>query len=452
MTVTTSVPERGDATPRPAAPRRARGGLRGGRTRAGAGFRRFGAGLALIAAVVAAFVHRWIAPRFAVLSSAGWIALGLAAVMLVAGFILGWQELTFLGLTILVGLAFCTVFLFGRTTYDVAIELSPSRVVVGERALGRLVITNSGTRPVLAARMELPVGAGRAEFAVPALKPEEEHDELFAVPTNRRAIILTGPAVSVRGDQLGLLRRTVRWTDPVELFVHPVTTPLVPSAAGLVRDLEGQVTKKITDSDLSFHALRKYAPGDDRRYVHWRTSARLIQQTGDPMDLMVRQFEETRRSQLTILQSESSAFYESEDEFELAVSVTGSLAAQVIRDGTALNVVTDARRLHTYSASAMLDDTCRMSLSTRLGSDARDFARQATKRLPAPSVVFIVAGSLMTPADYRRIAMLFPADTTVLAFRVEPGVDAGLRQVAGVKIAVVGTLSDLPKIVTRAAA
>lgn len=401
--------------------------------------------------IVLRSIENSVRPHFAILSSAGWIALAFAAVMLVGGFVLGWQELTFVGLPVLVGLVFCTVFLIGRTTYDVTIELSPSRVVVGERALGRLVITNSGTRSVLAARMELPVGAGRAEFSIPALKPAQEHDELFAVPTNRRAVIATGPAISVRGDQLGLIRRVVRWTDPIDLFVHPVTTPLAPSAAGLVRDLEGQVTKKITDSDLSFHALRSYAPGDDRRYVHWRTSARLIQQTGDPMNLMVRQFEETRRSQLTVLQSESSAFYESDDEFELAVSVATSLAAQVIRDGTALNIVSESRRLHTHSASAMLDDSCRMELSGKLGSNARDFARTATKRLPPPSVLFIIAGSKMTASDYRQIEVLFPTETTVIAFRIELGADAALRQVAGVKVAVVGALRDLPKVVSRAA-
>ena len=401
--------------------------------------------------IVLRSIENSVRPHFAILSSAGWIALAFAAVMLVGGFVLGWQELTFVGLPVLVGLVFCTVFLIGRTTYDVTIELSPSRVVVGERALGRLVITNSGTRSVLAARMELPVGAGRAEFSIPALKPAQEHDELFAVPTNRRAVIATGPAISVRGDQLGLIRRVVRWADPIDLFVHPVTTPLAPSAAGLVRDLEGQVTKKITDSDLSFHALRSYAPGDDRRYVHWRTSARLIQQTGDPMNLMVRQFEETRRSQLTVLQSESSAFYESDDEFELAVSVATSLAAQVIRDGTALNIVSESRRLHTHSASAMLDDSCRMELSGKLGSNARDFARAATKRLPPPSVLFIIAGSKMTASDYRQIEVLFPTETTVIAFRIELGADAALRQVAGVKVAVVGALRDLPKVVSRAA-
>ncbi|MDB5621423.1 MAG: hypothetical protein JWQ24_5661, partial [Tardiphaga sp.] len=208
-------------------------------SRARASLRRFGAGSGTMASAAIGFVGNSVRPRLAILSSAGWIALALAAATLISGFILGWQELTFVGLTVLVGLAFCTVFLIGRITYDVAIELSPARVVVGERALGRLVVTNSGPKSVLAARMELPVGAGRAEFSIPALKPAQEHDELFAVPTNRRAIIATGPAVSVRGDQLGLIRRVVRWTDPVDLFVHPVTTPLAPSAAGLVRDLEG---------------------------------------------------------------------------------------------------------------------------------------------------------------------------------------------------------------------
>ena len=420
-------------------------------SRAKISLRRFRMSMGISMSVVLRSIKNSIRPHFAILSSAGWIALAFAAVMLVGGFMLGWQELTFVGLPVLVGLVFCSVFLIGRTTYDVTIELSPSRVVVGERALGRLVITNSGTRSVLAARMELPVGAGRAEFSIPALKPAQEHDELFAVPTNRRAVIATGPAISVRGDQLGLIRRVVRWTDPIDLFVHPVTTPLAPSAAGLVRDLEGQVTKKITDSDLSFHALRTYAPGDDRRYVHWRTSARLIQQTGDPMNLMVRQFEETRRSQLTVLQSESSAFYASDDEFELAVSVATSLAAQVIRDGTALNIVSESRRLHTHSASAMLDDSCRMELSGKLGGNARDFARTATKRLPPPSVLFIIAGSKMTAGDYRQIEVLFPAETTVIAFRIELGADAALRQVAGVKVAVVGALRDLPKVVSRAA-
>ncbi len=156
-------------------------------------------------------------------------------------------------------------FLFGRASYGVEIELNPRRVVVGDRAMGRMVVTNTGGRNLPPTRMELPVGKGLAEFQLPAMKPKDEQEELFAVPTNRRAVIVAGPAESVRGDQLGLLRRALRWADPVELFVHPRTARIAASAAGLVRDLEGQVSKKITNNDIAFHALRPYVPGDDRR-------------------------------------------------------------------------------------------------------------------------------------------------------------------------------------------
>lgn len=382
-------------------------------------------------------------PYLGVVSPAGWIALALGAASLIAGLALGWQELTYVGITMVAALAVCTVFLFGRSTYAVLIELNPSRVVVGQRALGRLLVTNSGSRGLLPARLELPVGDGLAEFGIPSLKPAEEHEELFAVPTNRRAVIVAGPAVSVRGDQLGLLRRTVRWADPVDLFVHPVTVPLAPSAAGLVRDLEGLVTRKITNNDISFHALRPYQPGDDRRYVHWRTSAR----TGQ---LMVRQFEETRRSQLTMIHSEYTGYYASETEFELAVSVMASMAAQVVRDGTQMSVVTETRRLRTHSPSALLDDSCRLQLVGKRHSGAREFARDVTRRLPPPSVLIVIAGSLMTTADYRAIELLFPSDASMIAFHVEEGGLPALKPVSGMQVATVGQLSDLPKVLRRA--
>jgi uncharacterized protein (DUF58 family) len=388
---------------------------------------------------------RALGPRLSLISPAGWFALALAATALGVGYLLGWAELTYLAFAILAALAVCTVFLIGRSTYAVDIELSPSRVVVGQRALGRLLVRNAGTRRLLPSRMELPVGSGLAEFALPSLAAGAEHDELFAVPTHRRAVIVAGPAVSVRGDALGLLRRTIRWTDPIELFVHPQTVALAPSAAGLVRDLEGQVTKKITDNDLSFHALRPYQPGDDARYVHWRSSAR----TGT---LMIRQFEETRRSQLTIVHTEDVRYYADEEEFELAVSVMASIATQVIRDGTQISVVSESRMLRTHTPTALLDDSSRLGLHAGTARTAREFARTVTRRLPPPSVVLVIAGSRMTTADHRSVQLLFPADATLIGFHIERGTSPGLGTVAGMQLASIGQLSDLPKVMRRAGA
>jgi len=398
-----------------------------------------------VAGPIVGLVARVLGPRLSIVSSAGWFALGIAVVAFGAGYLLGWVELTYVGFAIVAALAVCLVFLIGRSTYAVDVELTPSRVTVGQRALGRLLVRNAGARRVLPSRMELPVGDGLAEFALPSLAAEAEHDELFAVPTHRRAVIVAGPAVSVRGDALGLLRRTIRWTDPIELFVHPHTVALAPSAAGLVRDLEGQVTKKITDNDLSFHALRPYQPGDDARYVHWRSSAR----TGT---LMIRQFEETRRSQLTIVQSEDSRYYADEEEFELAVSVMASIATQVIRDGTQISVVSESRMLRTHTPTALLDDSSRLHLHTGTAKTAREFARQATYRLPPPSVVLVIAGSKLDTADHRAVQLLFPTDATIIGFRIQRAAPAGLGTVAGMQIATIGQLSDLPKVMRRAGA
>jgi uncharacterized protein (DUF58 family) len=382
-------------------------------------------------------------PYLAVVSGLGALVLGTAVVALVAGLLLGWVELTVVAITLLAALAVAALFLIGRATYAVDIALNPRRVTVGERAIGRVLVTNTGKKVSTATTLEVPVGKGLAAFSIGALQPGADVEELFAVPTNRRAVILAGPAVSIRGDQLGLFRRAVRWTDSIELFVHPVTTRLHPTAAGLVRDLEGQVTKKITNNDISFHALRAYVPGDDVRYVHWRTSAR----TGQ---LMVRQFEESRRSQLTIIHSSDERYYAGDAEFELAVSVTASIGAQVIRDGTQISVVTEGRILKTHSVTSLLDDSCRVEKIAGSTATPRDFAREATKRLPPPSVVVIVAGSAMEAPDYRAIQRLFGGETNVIALKIEHGSRPRVQDVAGLSIVTIGAIGDLPRVMARA--
>jgi hypothetical protein len=377
-----------------------------------------------------------------VVSVFGWLVLAAAVVATGVGIVVGWLELVYLGLTLAAALAIATVFLVGRASYRVGVELDRPRVVAGERAFGRLLVANAGARPAAASRMELPVGTGVAEFVVPSLAAGAEHDELFAVPTQRRAVIVAGPPESVRGDHLGLLRRTVRWADPVELFVHPRTARLDPTTSGLVRDLEGEVTTKVTDNDMSFHALRAYEPGDDRRNVHWRTSAR----TGR---LMVRQFEESRRSHVTILQSVDPRRWAGEDEFELGVSIAASLGVQVIRSGIAMSSLTEHRLLASRTPIALLDDSCRVELAAVPHATLRDFARAATRRLPAPSIAMIVAGSATPLPEFRQAEAFFGADTRTIAFRVDVAAEPGYALVGGLTLLTVPTLEDLVRLVGR---
>lgn len=389
-----------------------------------------------------AAIRRVLGPAASAVSTIGWLVLAAAAVSFLLSIVLGWVEFTFLGATLLAGFLIAVCFVFGRSTYSVLIELNPRRVVAGDRALGRMLVTNSGGRAVLPTRMELPVGAGVAEFMVPRLAPGAESEELFAMPTHRRALILAGPAISVRGDQLGIVRRTVSWTEQVELFVHPPTTRLLATARGLVRDLEGQTSAVITNSDLAFHALRQYEAGDDIRNVHWRTSAR----TGQ---LMVRQYTETRRSQLLLVQSAETTHYASDDEFELAISVMASIGSQVIREKTNLNVVWEKATLRNRSVTALLDDSCRIQPVSGEHASLRDFVRAATRKLPVPSLTVVVVGSQASTQEVRSVSTLYGQDTVLIAVRVELGAQPALAKIGGTMLATVGKLSDLPAILDR---
>lgn len=373
----------------------------------------------------------------------GWIVICTAVVSLTLGFVLGWVEFAFVGFALAGAMLAACAYLFGRATYRVTIELNPRRVTAGERAMGRMEVVNTGTRTVLPTRMELPVGEGLAEFIVPRLAGGQDDESLFAIPTERRALIVAGPAVSVRGDQLGLLRRTTRWTDQVELFVHPRLTRIAATARGLVKDLEGQTTKTITDSDLAFHALRSYEPGDDIRNVHWRSSAR----TGQ---LMVRQYQETRRSQLLLMMSADRRFYASDDEFELAVSALASVAVEVIGEESELDVLWENARLRERTPMTLLDDTCRIEQIDGRYSSLREFARTIGARLNEPSLVVAVVGSQVTNQELHGLSSLYPSDTPVIIVRSGIDADAGIRKVGNAFVLTITKLPELAGLLQRA--
>ena len=118
-------------------PSQARIALRSVARSIAASARSAGARLRAAGARIAAFAR----PVTGVISTVGWLVLAGAAVSLGLAGVLGWIEFAFLGATLLAALVVSIPFVFGRMSYRVGIELQPSRVVAGERAIGRLVGT-----------------------------------------------------------------------------------------------------------------------------------------------------------------------------------------------------------------------------------------------------------------------------------------------------------------------
>ena len=339
----------------------------------------------------------------------GWGCLALLVACGLTGSVMGWQEAW--SATMVVGIVVVTAWLWliPRGGYSVSHNLLEPRVTVGDHALIRLTVTNPRSRPLLPSRMEMPVGPGRAVFVVPTLTPRAVHERGFVLPTQRRGVVTVGPVLAVQRDPVGLLQRERSLTTPQDIHIHPRTLRLGTALHGVLRDIEGAVTQDLSSSDVAFHALRDYVPGDDRRNVHWRTTAR----TGR---LMVRQFEETRRSSLLVLLSTRQEDYAGEEDFETAVSIACSLAMDAIQDGREVRFVTQIGSLPTSSSLRMLDTSCLLSTGEEdVGCDL--LARHACTAHPEASILVLVTGQEVDRVTLARVRSFAPLSMRAVTLR-----------------------------------
>ncbi|MBD3780280.1 MAG: DUF58 domain-containing protein [Micrococcales bacterium] len=381
------------------------------------------------------------------LSGVGWGAGLLGAAAAVAGVLLGWIELAAAGAVGVAALVVAVAMTWGRLPHAVRLDLADRRVRVGERAFGGVVVTAPAGRRTRAVRLELQVGQGRAELEVPSLAPGAEHEELFAVPTERRAVVTVGPVRAVRGDALGLAVRHAVTTGSEELYVHPRVVMLTGADAGLLRDLEGGSTRDLSDMDLAFHALRDYVVGDDRRSIHWRTTARRGV-------LTVKQYEDTRRTQTAVALATDPRDYGHADddaELELAVSVVASLGVHVIAEEHPLAVLAGPGRVRTTARRPLLDD-CSAIVCGPDGTATALLGRRIAREAADVTLAFLVTGAVVADADLRAAARHVPEGTRTLVVSCDPGSAVHVRTQRGLSLVRLGALDDLPRALRLAAA
>lgn len=383
-----------------------------------------------------------------VVTPLGWTIAAGVPLALLAGYAWGWSELIVLGALGATLAVVAALYLIGRTRIVAELVPPASRVAVGDPAIVTLHVRNPAGRRTFSVVADVPVGSEIVPVSIPGLPAKGELDRELAIPTGRRGRLALGPVRSVRADPVGLVRRELQFTDALELIVHPRTIDIPSTSSGLLRDLDGQPTRDLTPADIAFHALREYVPGDDRRHIHWKSTAK----TGT---YMVRQFEETRRSHLIVALSVASIDFGSDAEFELAVSVTGSLGSRAIRDGRDVSVVVSAvtpefakravvalRPLATLTPTRLLDDLAVVEHSpAALG--ILDVARLAGDDARGVSIAFLVVGSTVTASRLRSAASAFPPSVAVVALQCDPGAIPGRRRLGGFTVLTIGSLAEL---------
>jgi uncharacterized protein (DUF58 family) len=123
----------------------------------------------------------------------------------------------------------------------------------------------------------------------------------------------------------GFLRKSVSSDLGAEVLVWPASVEYRRHAEGaawrLVRS-QGPVNRIGQEGDLL--ALRRYAPGDAPRTVHWKASARL-------RHLMVRQFSAEGLEGFCLRIDTDAAVWPRAEQFELALSLAATLAEDLFR-------------------------------------------------------------------------------------------------------------------------
>ena len=367
----------------------------------------------------------------------GWAVITLVIVGLVLAVAFQWVEALACALAGVVALVLAAMRVAWRPPHVVSIRVPNERIVAGQTAVGEISVRNERARSARSGIIELPIGTGTGEFVVPPLGAHETWDEMFLISSRHRGLINVGPARAVRSDALGLLRRVRMWDEPVLLHVHPRTVRVPFDATGFQLDVEGVATGKLSSSDVSFHALRDYEPGDDRRAVHWQSTARLGK-------LIVRQYEETHRSHHVIVLDTSRDAWD-HDTFETAVSVAGSLGLANLRESRPVSLSTTEGWLPSGVAMRMLDALS--EVKARSFGDLSRRVREAVAQRPGVSALTLIVGPNVTDIEAAHLARLAPIDVPVSIIRIgAEGVRARRDLGRGVLLDC-STLDDLPRII-----
>ena len=367
----------------------------------------------------------------------GWAVITLVIVGLALAVAFQWVEALACALAGVVALLLAAMRVAWRPPHVVSIRVPNERIVAGQTAVGEISVRNERARSARSGIIELPIGTGAGEFVVPPLGAHETWDEMFLISSRHRGLINVGPARAVRSDALGLLRRVRMWDEPVLLHVHPRTVRVPFDATGFQLDVEGVSTGKLSSSDVSFHALRDYEPGDDRRAVHWQSTARLGK-------LIVRQYEETHRSHHVIVLDTSRDAWDY-DSFETAVSVAGSLGLANLRESRPVSVTTTEAWLPSTVAMRLLDSLS--EVSARSFGDLALRVREAVAQRPGVSALTLIVGPQTTDSDAAHLARLAPIDVPVSIIRIGADRARGRRDLGRGVLLDCSTLDDLPRII-----
>ena len=277
---------------------------------------------------------------WSVLTTRGRAFMGSGAVLVLAGVIFGFRDLTRFGV-LLVALPIISAVLVRTRKTRMRIErhTHPERISVGQDAHVTLSFENvsSATTPIFLAEERLDYVLGdRPRFVVGRIPSGRVRAIDYAVRSHLRGRHHLGPLGVQVQDPFGLANRNAVLEGTADLIVlpavHPLSSNRQPSAGVGSEGEQAQLISLHGEDDVT---IREYREGDDLRHIHWPATAR----TGD---LMVRQEDRpAQRRAVVIIDPRPSAHggTGASSSFEWAVTAAASVAVHLCDSGYAVHLV-----------------------------------------------------------------------------------------------------------------
>jgi uncharacterized protein (DUF58 family) len=273
------------------------------------------------------------------LTRRGWSLVGAAIGLFIGGRLLGLVELAVLAVATVLALVGADLWVRLHPPSLGARRSLRERLQVGHE--GRVDLTvwpTTRATPTMAISDAFDGGRRAARFLLAPLHEGEEARAAYRFPTDRRGRFEIGPLRATVSDPFGLVERARRVMATEDVVVYPRVHDIVPppEVGGLDLDRDHPQVRARVEPSGEFLTLREYAPGDDLRHVHWRSTARHDH-------VMVRQNEARRRAPVLVLLDVRPNAYDHES-FERAVEACASIVTALDRAARPCEVVLSTGR------------------------------------------------------------------------------------------------------------
>ncbi|OLT39890.1 hypothetical protein BJF86_06515 [Serinicoccus sp. CNJ-927] len=364
------------------------------------------------------------------LTARGKVFAVLGVLLVVAGTFLGYEDVTRVGLALLL-LPVLVLLLMPRRPprLTVSREVTPQRLTPEERGKVEVRFRNVGARSaVYLAEEHLDYQLGdRPRYILPRMSTGEERRLRYTVRSRHRGAYALGPIVLRQRDPFGLTFRTLHLSSRTELLVLPRVVSLGDDRLrGSSRGSEGEMPQMIALQGEDDVSIRSYRDGDELRRVHWPATAHRG-------ELMVRQEDRpARRRAVLLLDSRADAHPGTgmRASYEWAVSAIASVARHLVADGFVVHLLADetlrdGSAEHQVELGPLMDTLARVQPE----EDARlDRVTAAASSFTSGGVLLIAAVVAHDDAALRSLASVRQPGSRALAFVLDParfGADQG---------------------------